>query len=240
MSNKEKERILISFEYALKRLLRDKANYDIVGGFLSELLEYDVVVTKVIERKTLDNKYSRLEIQADNEEGELIEVELLFSPEKDCYRRMLYGSSELLVETANFEEWHCELRKVISINIDLFSSGQGSDYIYYKGMRFNGIHADDELQLSYIQRRMYGKKTLAEIYPEYYILTVCNFDDVMKDKLDEWIYYFKYNNIKDEFTAKGLDKARKILDYNNLTSEEQVEYDRLSEMYRALKKDNEI
>ncbi len=37
-----KQRRLISFDWALKRLLRSKANFGILEGFLSELLDDDV------------------------------------------------------------------------------------------------------------------------------------------------------------------------------------------------------
>ena len=38
------ERTIISFEYAIKYILRDKANFDILSGFLSELLKRQVSV----------------------------------------------------------------------------------------------------------------------------------------------------------------------------------------------------
>ena len=37
-----KKRPLISLNYALKRLLRNSANYDVLEGFLSELLRRDI------------------------------------------------------------------------------------------------------------------------------------------------------------------------------------------------------
>jgi hypothetical protein len=41
------ERVLISFDYAIKRLLRDKANYEVLEGFLSELLLKNVSVKSI-------------------------------------------------------------------------------------------------------------------------------------------------------------------------------------------------
>ncbi len=37
---------------------------------------------------------------------------------------------------------------------------------------------------------------------------VNNFDDIAKDTLDEWIYFLKNEEIKDNFVAKGLMKAK--------------------------------
>ena len=58
----------------------------------------------------------------------------------------------------------------------------------------------------------------------HYIIKVNGFDDVAKDTLDEWIYYLKNNRIKDEFTAKGLNRAREILAFDTLTEDEQKQY----------------
>jgi predicted transposase YdaD len=61
-------------------------------------------------------------------------------------------------------------------------------------------------------------------------LKVNNFDDITEDTLDEWVYVLKNNAVKDEFKAKGLQKAREVLDRNNLTPEERAAYDYAMEM----------
>ena len=45
-----------------------------------------------------------------------------------------------------------------------------------------------------------------------------------KDSLDEWIYYFKNNEIKDEFKAKGISKAKELWRVDNLNEEERLNY----------------
>ncbi|MDR0682148.1 MAG: hypothetical protein LBG15_09935, partial [Dysgonamonadaceae bacterium] len=67
-------------------------------------------------------------------------------------------------------------------------------------------------------------------YPEYYVLKVNKFNDIAKDSLDEWIYFLKHNVIKENFKAKGLEKAREVLDRDNLTSEERSDYDYLEQI----------
>jgi predicted transposase YdaD len=118
-----------------------------------------------------------------------------------------------------------EVKKVYSINIVYFNLGHGEDYVYHGKTHFVGLHKKDELQLSMSQRETFGKETAGDIYPEYYILKVNNFDDNAKDMLDEWVYFLKHNTIKDNFKAKGLDKARVALARDNLSPEEQKAYD---------------
>jgi hypothetical protein len=60
------------------------------------------------------------------------------------------------------------------------------------------------------------------------VLKVNNFN-VAKNKLDEWIYFLKNTRIERGFSAKGLLKAQKTLDYTKLSKEEQAEYDYIQE-----------
>lgn len=39
---------LIRFDWAMKRLLRNKANFDILEGFLSELLKEDIKIKQIL------------------------------------------------------------------------------------------------------------------------------------------------------------------------------------------------
>ena len=41
------QRKLITFDWAMKRLLRSKANFEILEGFLSELLNDDIVILEL-------------------------------------------------------------------------------------------------------------------------------------------------------------------------------------------------
>ena len=67
---------------------------------------------------------------------------------------------------------------------------------------------------------------MADIFPEYYLLKVKNFKGLAKNSLEEWIYFLKNSEIKEEFTAKGMVEAKEILRVNNLSEEERVAYRR--------------
>jgi hypothetical protein len=215
----------ISFDYALKRVLRDKANYDVLEGFMSELLEYNVKVKDIVESELDNEKFNRVDILVENEKGELMMVELQFSYGLDYLLQMALGVGKIIINKK-----YSKLRKVIAINIVYFEEEQEDDYVYRSNTVFRGIHVDDELQPDAFQCERYGIETPADIYPEYYILKIKQFNDKITDKLDEWIYFLKHNSVKDEFTAKGLDKIRKVLLYENLTSEEKAEYDRIQDV----------
>jgi predicted transposase/invertase (TIGR01784 family) len=58
------------------------------------------------------------------------------------------------------------------------------------------------------------------------VIRVNKFNDITKNRLDEWIYFLKNEMIKDDFKAKGLDKAQKTLDIMKLKDEDRRAYNR--------------
>ena len=119
--------------------------------------------------------------------------------------------------------------KVYSVNILYFDLGHGDDYIYYGSTSFIGVHKKDELKLSSSQKEVYKKDLVRNVYPEYYIIKLNQFDDVAKDTLDEWIYFLKNEEVPDNFTAKGLTEAKEKLDSMKLPKDEQARYKRFLE-----------
>ena len=227
---------LIRFDWAVKRLLRNKVNFKVVEGFLSELFYEDFKIKSVLESESnqryYDDKFNRFDMLVENSKGELIAIEIQNNTEQDYFQRMIYGTSKLLIDHLFLGEKYEKLKKVISINIVYFDLGQGEDYVYYGKTNFHGLHKNDTLQLSKKQKELFLKTEVAEIFPEYYIIKVNSFDEKAKDTLDEWIYYFKTNKIKASFTAKGLQEAKEILKEDNLPENEIPDYKRYLEDLR--------
>ena len=90
---------------------------------------------------------------------------------------------------------------------------------------FNSFHDKGILKLNKDQQKTFKKEYPSEIFPEYYIIKVNNFNDVAKSTLDEWIYLFKNSAIKSDFKAKGIKKAGKVLDKLNMSKEERLAYE---------------
>lgn len=221
---------LIHFDWAIKRLLRDKANFVVLEGFLSELLFDDIKIQKILESESNqisdDDKYNRVDILTQNSKNELIIVEIQNTYEIDYFQRMAYGVSKAMAENFSLGQDYREIKKIISVNIVYFDLGQGEDYIYKGTTSFRGMHADDVLQLSKRQKSVFVRESISEIFPEYYLIKVNQFNDVAKNTLDEWIYFLKNSEVKDEFKAKGLAEAKEILDIMRLDKEQQYGYNR--------------
>jgi predicted transposase/invertase (TIGR01784 family) len=159
-------------------------------------------------------------------------VEVQNDSEIDYFHRMIFGVSKLVTEYIKEGEPYGTIKKIYSINIVCFGLGQGKDYVYeYKG-EFVGLHENDILLPTTLQKQDFKVEKKSDIFPKYYVLKVNNFNDVAKDTLDEWVYFLKNNEVKDDFKAKGLDKAKEKLRYESLSDEEKKMYDRFQENRR--------
>jgi predicted transposase/invertase (TIGR01784 family) len=98
--------------------------------------------------------------------------------------------------------------------------------VYRGTTHFQGLHEKDTLQLSNKQKETFTKQNVSDIFPEYYLIKVNQFNDVAKDTLDEWVYFLKNSEVKDEFKAKGLAEAKEVLDVMRLDKEQQYGYNR--------------
>jgi predicted transposase/invertase (TIGR01784 family) len=233
-----KERF-VRFDWAMKKLLRNKANFEILEGFLSVLIQQDVTIKNILEsesnKQSEDDKYNRVDLLTEIESGELVLIELQVGGQYDYFHRMLYGSSKLITDHMDAGFSYDKVRKIISINIVYFDLGHGEDYVYKGVTDFRGIHKNDLLKLSTLQKEKFcNLEHVFEIFPEYYILKVNGFNDLAKDSLDEWIYFLKNSEIKSEFQAKGLQKAAVELDILKLSKEDRQEYESYIEDRRVL------
>lgn len=219
---------LIRFDWAMKKLLRDKANYAVLEGFLSELFKFDITILQIGEsegnQQVFNDKFNRVDILAHTSVGEIVLVELQTDSELDYFHRMLYGVSKSIVENIKIGEQYGKIKKMYSVNIVYFQLGQGSDYVYHGKTEFRGLHTNDLLGLSTSQKERYKVENTFEIYPEFYILKINEFDDIAKDGLDEWIYFFKNNEVKEGFNAKGLDVVQQKLIVDSMSQEDRNAY----------------
>lgn len=221
---------LIRFDWAMKRLLRNKANFDILEGFLSELIGEDITILQLLEsesnRESYQDKQNRVDLLAENSQKELLFIEVQNEKEHDYLQRVLFGTSKIINEHMEKGMEYSEVRKVYSVSIVYFDLGQGDDYVYCGQTNFVGKHTGTILQLNKEQKKLYGEKQVYQVFPEYFVIKVNNFDNVAKDTLDEWIYFLKNEVIKPEFRAKGIQKAKQEFEIMKLSLPEQKAYDR--------------
>mgnify|MGYP000477633606 FL=1 len=136
---------LIRFDWAIKSLLRDKSNFDILEGFLCALLEDDSI--EIIEllgeegqQEDENEKFNRVDILVkDNQERRII-IEVQTTRESDYLERLLFGTSKNIIENIGIGNAYSNIHKVISVSILFFNLGRGDDYLYHGTTSFIGMN----------------------------------------------------------------------------------------------------
>jgi predicted transposase/invertase (TIGR01784 family) len=222
-------RTFVSFDWAIKRLFRDKANFCVLEGFLSELLHDDVTIIALIDGESNQehsrDKFNRVDLMVKISSGEQLIIEVQYDYQVDYFQRMNYGAAKVITENMSSSDFYSEVKRVISVNIVYFDLGEGEDYLYYGRTVFDGVHRHDRLKLSDKQRDAFACEEIGQIFPEYYLIKVKSFADVTTDTLDEWIYFLRHSDILPEFKAKGLQEARQRLSIMQMSPKERAEFD---------------
>lgn len=215
---------LIRFDWAMKRLLRDKVNHGILEGLITTLLNKKIRIQKLLESESnqddADDKYNRVDILAEDENGGLYLIEVQNETEFAYFQRMLFGTSKLVTEYIKRGQGYENIRKVYSINIVYFNIGCETDIVYHGKTEFRGIHNNELLNLSTFQKQKFEVSEVSELYPEYYILKVNDFNHWSKVPLEQWIYFLNTGEIPDDATAPGLNEAREKLQLERMTKAE--------------------
>ena len=221
----------------MKRLLRDKANHAVLEGLMTSLLGERFTIVRFLESEGNQtdetDKFNRVDMLVENERGELVIIEIQNSRELTYFHRMLYGVSKVITDYIKIGDDYGKVRKVYSVNIVYFSIGQGTDYVYHGKTVFRGLHdSNDVLRLSKRQQEAFfgivddtnERKEAGDLFPEYYLLKVNNFDRVAKTPLDEWIAFLKTGEISADTTVPGLVEARECLNLDKMSKADRQAY----------------
>lgn len=219
----------IRFDWAIKRLLRQKANFGVLEGFLTVFLGEPITIVELLESEgnqlSGEDKFNRVDIKARNSKGEIIIIEVQNTRELYYLERILYGVAKAITEHIHLGDSYNEVKKVYSISILYFDLGVGNDYLYHGQNQFVGVHTGDRLQIRTKERNAIVSRFPSEIFPEYILIRVNEFDKVAVTPLDEWMRYLKDGIIASDTTAPGLEEAREKLKYYSMTDQERHAYD---------------
>lgn len=219
----------IRFDWAIKRLLRQKANFGVLEGFLTVFLNQPIKIVEILEsegnQQSEDDKFNRVDIKAKDSKGEIIIVEIQNTSELYYLERVLYGVAKAITEHIRLGDTYREVKKVYSISILYFDLGKGSDYLYVGQNNFVGVHTHDQLMVNAKEKNAFVQKSPSEIFPEYILVRVNEFNKVAVTPLEEWIEYLKNGEIRPDTTAPGLQEAREKLRYYSMSPADRHAYD---------------
>jgi predicted transposase/invertase (TIGR01784 family) len=227
---------LIRFDWAIKSLLRDKANFDILEGFLSALLEDDSI--EIIEllgeegqQEDENEKFNRVDILVKDNQDRRIIIEVQTTRESDYLERLLFGTSKAIIENIGLGNAYSNIHKVISVSILFFNLGRGDDYLYHGTTSFIGMNDGKPLIIKRKEEKILNGEQVIQfndknIFPEYYLIRVEKYKNIVTRKIDEWIYMIKNNEVKTGSTAKNINRAEEKLNFLNMSEAERKRYER--------------
>ena len=219
----------IRFDWAVKRMLRDKANFAVLEGLITVLTGEKVTIMELLEsegnQEHASDKFNRVDIKAKNSKDEIIIVEVQLTRQLYFLHRMLYGVSKAITEHIEIGQMYDKVKKVYSINILYFDLGKGNDYLYHGKTVFTGVHTHDLLEVNTREADELRMRVPHDIFPEYYIIRVNEFNSVATTPIEEWLDYLKNNRIKDNTSTPGLKEARKKLLYMTMSDKERKAYE---------------
>ena len=226
---------LVRFDWAMKYILSNKANFDVLEAFLSNLLKEEIKVLDIIEsesnQEAENRKFNRVDLKCKDSQGRQIIIEIQNQREADYLQRLLWGTSKAVVEGLQLGSRYSEVVKVISVSILYHTmrvdEKENTDFIYYGTTELVGLHTKKPLVLHEAVAK--GDKisvvTSKDVFPEYYMIYVEKFQDMIDEAIDEWVYFFKHGEIRDDFKSPGILLAAKKLDYLIMSEDERRAYD---------------
>ena len=219
----------IRFDWAMKHMLRDKANFGILEGFISVLLNEDVKIVELLESEgnqdSDSDKFNRVDIKAKNSKGHIIIVEVQLTRQLYYLQRILYGTCKAITEHINIGDKYDQVKKVYSISLLYCDYGQGDDYVYHGQTRFKGIHTGNDLLVNTKEEGVIVQHLPREVFPEYYLVRVNVYDKIPESPLDEWMTYLKTGKVKEDTRTPGLQEVKKKLQYLSMSPKERQAYD---------------
>ena len=228
---------IIRFDWAAKRLLRNKANYAVLEGLVTVLLGEKISIIEMLESESnqdsANDKFNRVDIKAKDSKGDIILIEIQLTREWYYLQRVLYGVSKTITEHISLGSKYEEIKKIYSINILYFDLGKGSDYLYHGTTTFIGVHTKDELIVRKRDKDAIRTCSPTEIFPEYFLIRVNEFNEVAKTPIEEWMDFLKNNHIKDNTETPGLREAKEQLRVLQMNDAERKAYDNYLDTIRT-------
>ncbi|WP_341790175.1 Rpn family recombination-promoting nuclease/putative transposase [Rickettsia endosymbiont of Polydrusus tereticollis] len=222
---------IVSFDYAIKNLLRNKGDYDIVEGFISIILKdagYSAVkITAVLESESNKEKAtlksSVADVVVEDEQGHKYIVEIDRSHTDLFLKKACFNSSRLIVDSISKSEDYATIKKVFHINLLYFPFANMKVPLYHGKTIFREVDREHpmHLHLADMGGRIFDNYNL---FPEYFVISVPLFDDVVKDEMDEWLYMTKHSEVREDFKSPYMKKIAEKLSILKMTPKELKAY----------------
>ena len=214
----------ISLDYAIKLLLKSKDNYGIIENFLSNLISVEKyqpikIIALLDPESTKEKKYSKksiADLMAEDKEGNKYIIEVERAYKVNFFHKSCFNTSRAIVDSISTSVDYMNITKVIHIVLlfDLPPENIFESSIYHGKTEFRSLKkkSDPTKRLSKDTK----KYNFPNIYPEYFVVCVPNYQDKVETELDEWLYVLKYGKVPQNFQGPCMSQVRERINYLNM------------------------
>lgn len=223
---------LVSFDYAIKYLLRDKGDYSIVEGFISALLQTrgykPVKIMALLEsesnKEDSKSKRSLADLIVEDEDHRKYIIEIERSVKDSFIHKSLFNSSRLIIDNLAQRADYTQIVKVFHISLLYFPIGGGSGAIYHGKTIIHEIDTNEKLSVHIQNRETAEFFDAVDILPEYFYISVPLFNDRLEKEIDDWLHVMKYDKIPEHYHSPYMAQVADKLSLLKMTQEERNNY----------------
>jgi hypothetical protein len=225
------EKPLISFDFAIKYLLKNKGDYDIIEGFISALfasqgyppIKINALLDTESNKEELELKKSIADLVVEDADGNkyIVEIERAYTP--NFMHKACFNSSRLVVDGIYGSQDYTTIKKIFHISLLYFSTKGMEKPIYHGKTIIHEVDTKHPVDVSIANEGLVIFNT-PNVFPEYFFISVPMFDDVINSEIDEWLYVMKHSEIKQGFKSPYMTKVAERLSVIKMSSEERNEY----------------
>jgi predicted transposase/invertase (TIGR01784 family) len=223
---------LVSFDYAIKYLLKDKSDYGIIEGFISALLKTKgykgVKILALLEtesnKESSKSKRSLADLIVEDEDHNKYIIEIERNVKDSFIHKACFNTSRLIVDNLAQREDYTQIIKIFHISLLYFPIGSGNGAIYHGKTIIHEIETNEKLSV-HIKNQETGKIFDAtDILPEYFYISVPLFNDRLEKEIDEWLHIMKYDAVPSNYQSAYMEQAAEKLSILKMTDEERANY----------------
>jgi predicted transposase/invertase (TIGR01784 family) len=221
---------LVSFDYAIKYLLKDKGDYAIIEGFISALLKTqgykDIKIIALLEtesnKEDSKSKRSLADLIVEDEDHHKYIIEIERNVKDSFIHKSCFNTSRLIVDNLAQRQDYTQIIKIFHISLLYFPIGNGA--IYHGKTIIHEIESKEKLTV-HIKNQQTGKLFDAtDILPEYFYISVPLFNDRLEKEIDEWLHVMKYDEVPEHYHSKYMKQVADKLSILKMTQEERDNY----------------
>lgn len=223
---------LVSFDYGIKYLLRDKGDFSIVEGFISALLKTmgykEVKIISLLEsesnKEEQKSKRSLADLIVEDEDHNKYIVEIERNVKDSFIHKSLFNTSRLIVDNLAQREDYTQIIKIFHISLLYFPIGSGNGSIYHGKTIIHEIETNDRLTVHIKNQETKEEYDATNILPEYFYISVPLFNDCLEKEIDDWLHVMKYDEVPENYHSPYMSQVADKLSILKMTSEERAKY----------------